>query len=85
MTRLELHSLSSVETRTLMDSYFLLQKHASTHSSSVDTMYVCSGEQVMSSIPGWDIPKSLKMVLATPRLALETYWVELGMVDPVSG
>ena len=29
---------------------------------------------------GRDIPKSLKMVLAAPRLA-----VELGLVDPVSG
>ena len=37
----------------------------------------------MDLISGRDIPKSLKMVLAAPRLAL-TYGVELGLVDPVS-
>ena len=26
-----------------------------------------------------------KMVLAAPHFALKTYWVELGLVDPVSG
>ena len=35
----------------------------------------------MGSIPGRDIPKSLKMVLASPQ----TYGVELGLVDPMSG
>ena len=38
----------------------------------------------MGSIPGQDIPMSLKMVLAAPRLALKIYGVELGLVDPVS-
>ena len=45
-----------------------------------------SGErEFIGSIPGRDIPKSLQMVLAAPRLALKTYGVELGLVDPVSG
>ena len=55
----------------------------------------------MGLIPGCDIPKLLKMVLAAPRLALrykvfkngnsgsllgtQIYGVELGLVDPVSG
>ena len=39
---------------------------------------------VTGSIPGRDIPKSLKMVLAAPRLA-QTYGEELGLVEAVSG
>ena len=39
----------------------------------------------MSSIVGRDIPKSLKMVLAAPRLALRITGFEIGLVNPVSG
>ena len=52
--------------------------------SSVDSVHSGEGE-VTGSLPGCDIPKSLKMVLAAPCLALKTYGVEAGLVNPVAG
>ena len=40
---------------------------------------------LQSLLPACDKSKSLTKVLAAPRLALKTYGVELGLVDPVSG
>ena len=59
--------------------------HSTSRGSSASS--VCSRElEVTGSIPGRDIPKLLKIVLAgRSLLSTQTYRVWLGQVNPVSG
>ena len=47
--------------------------------------YLLREREVAGSSPGWDIPKSLKTVLASLGLVLRLTEIELGLAHPVSG